>query len=171
MYQTHIPNSMWVAGEQTSSDYVSSLTANANGLNFSGHYSGFARGSQVTAGGVTYLPNGTIDLTIDFANAASISAVTGNIFLRNEANALVKTLHIDSQANKINNSGFTAFFDSTSNPGITPGPYPDQNIVNGSFYGDRVQNAGGNFTAKFSTETYLGIFGGNLTNGPAPENP
>jgi len=174
MYHTHIPYSMWVAGKLTTSDYIDDLTANANGLNFSGHYSGFARGSQVTSGGVMYLPNGTVDLTVDFANAASVSAITGNIFLRDDANTLVKTLHIDSYANEINKygeSGFTAFFDSGSNPGISSGPDPNHNIVKGSLYGDRVQNAGGSFTAEFSTETYLGIFGGNLTNGPAPENP
>lgn len=163
MYHTHMPYSMWIAGERTPPDYINGLIANST---FVGQYSGMARGFEVdkpfndpnnpnnnSFGGVRELTNGHMDLAVDFGNASGPSAITGSLAFDQV------TLNIDSDTAALNPGKFTA---KITNPDIT------SSVVNGAFYGPKVNSVGGNFEATSSTAQYIGIFGGNLKNGPAP---
>ncbi len=151
MYHTHMPYSMWIAGERTPATYVSNLL---NNTTFVGNYSGMANGFLIDSGGVKALSNGHVDLAVDFASAKMASAVTGALSFDEVI------LKIDSAASMLTSGGFQAVI---SNAGVLAG-----SSVNGAFYGPGVNAVGGNFQADFSTEKYIGIFGGNLINGPAP---
>jgi len=152
MYHTHMPYSMWIAGERTPSSYISGLL---NNTTFVGQYAGMARGFKVdtSGGGVSELTNGHTNLTFDFGNASAASAITGSLAFDQI------TLNIDSAASAINPGKFTA---NITNPGVI------SSAVNGAFYGPKVNTAAGNFEATTSTAQYIGIFGANLKNGPAP---
>ncbi|MBA3014512.1 MAG: FecR family protein [Proteobacteria bacterium] len=150
MYHTHVPYSLWIAGQRTPASFVDSLL---NKTTFVGHYSGRAQGQVIDSmNHASPLTNGRTNLAIDFGQASVVSAVTGALSFDEV------TLSINSAASLLTGQGFKA---SIVNPGVI------DSAVNGVFYGPTVNAIGGNFQAELSTQRYLGIFGGNLVNGPA----
>ena len=151
MYHTHIPYSMWIAGQKTPTAYVQNLISNTT---FVGNYSGFAKGSRISSTGVEVLTNGQVNLTVNFANAGVASAITGAISFDQT------TLTVNSPASILNQHGFGNA--TITNPGVVA------SSVNGTFYGPQANSLGGNFYATKVSESFLGIFGANLTNTPPP---
>lgn len=152
MYHTHVPYSTWIAGQKTPASFVDTLL---NKTTFVGQYAGMAHGQMIDSMNHAFpLTNGRSNLAIDFgqANVATAVKVKGALTF-NEV-----TLNIDSPVSMLDRQGFKA---QIVNPGVI------DSAVNGAFYGPNVNAIGGNFQAEFSTQRYLGIFGGNLQNGPA----
>ena len=139
-YHIHVPGSLWVAGYPTDASRVQSYWIDNN---FSGVYSGLAKGIMIdTVGNLTELENGQTNLTIAFSSA---SPVSGSISFTGH------TLTIDSTNSSVTSSGFTADITGSST----------SNAIKGAFYGPDAEAVAGSFNADKSGTRYHGIFAGN----------
>jgi hypothetical protein len=137
-YHVHVPGSLWVAGQQTPESYVQGLIDS----DFVGAYVGGARGVRIDPEAfMTELTNGRSHLIMDFS-ASAHEAVRGTIAFDQ------KTMSVDSFQSSINANGFSAAIDGAVGNGI-----------NGAFYGPNAESIGGNFSADFNGDRYLGVFG------------
>ncbi|MBU2429268.1 MAG: FecR domain-containing protein [Proteobacteria bacterium] len=152
-YHLHVPGSMWIAGEKTSSGAISTLISTP----FSGIYKGGAKGVMIdSSNNMSELTNGATNLNINFASGASPSisgtiSFTGTVSPTGMTTNTPTALEVERITN-ITGPDFTA--DITGATG--------SNHVNGSFYGPSAQAVGGNFNAEKGGTQYHGIFGGNL---------
>lgn len=153
-YQTYKPGSLWVAGEKTESWIVDNIGYYNEG--FVGEYRGPAYGVRLDETGVANLTGGRTVLYADFSGEGGI---WGSIAFDQH------TINFDGGL-----SGEDNHFNASA-------AYPDSSEwntnVTGAFYGPAANAVGGSFysTNQYGetsrpAETYQGIFGGNLVNGP-----
>lgn len=138
-YHTHVPGSMWVAGELTPVEEV-------RDLDFTGHYHGRAYATRIdpTAGFNQATPlRGDIDLSVDFTDLAALDAVRGHIDFPGEPSLEVTA-----------GGGPGGFTGRLTNADVA------ESRFNGAFFGPDAASVAGNFQAEFqSGVTYLGIYG------------
>ncbi len=148
-YHLHVPGSRWVAGEPTPTTTVAAL-------NFTATYHGNVLASKVNTNVSPQVSEhkGTIDLSVDFANINSASAVMGQI------NIAGVTLDVNSgSAGKASTSGFS---NTTSDSVSQSGQTTISSSFNGGWFGPNANSTGGNFYVNFdSGVSYLGIFAGD----------
>nr|MBF0222318.1 FecR domain-containing protein [Desulfobulbaceae bacterium] len=163
MYHTHIPYSMWIAGEATPAAYV-------NGLTFTASYVGKAKGSYVDTNGNAYsFKDGTSNININF----STDAVTGTISFPGVISFGGTAPNVHHAVLNIGGSSSFTDADFTANV-ISIDRYTDisnftnhttsANVLDGTVYGPTAESIGGSFYGRInpgSLEHYNGIFGGN----------
>ncbi len=138
-YHVHVPGSLWVAGELTS-------TADFAALNFPATYTGTAEGVYVPVSGqYLNMPSGTFSLDVDFGTGTLTSGAI-NFPAGNGAPAV--NLGIDPTS--VSASGFSAVTSS-----------PTFGTVNGAFYGPNAKSVAGNFEAQLVSDRVIGVFGGD----------
>lgn len=145
MYHTHVPYSLWIAGEKTPSTYVTALI----GSSATATYNGFAYGSKTyTSGGNDYVTkvDGTVNLVFTFTASPTLS---GSISLPGQTLNLITTPGTSVTSTGFSTSGTAGFSESTSGS------------LQGNFYGPQINSVGGNFNATVGSSKYLGIFGAN----------
>jgi hypothetical protein len=139
-YHLHIPGAMWLTGERTPASVVEGLIS----TDFSGTYTGLARGIGIDANGMMQeLANGKTNLSINFAST-STTAISGSLSF----DQLV--LNVTGTPGAVTNSGFSATVDGAA-----------ASRVNGAFYGPSAEGIGGNFNADMGEMKYHGIFAGD----------
>jgi hypothetical protein len=169
MYHAHVPYSMWVAGEKTPTAYIQNLITNTS---FIGRYRGPAQGMQIDTGGISYLSGGRIEMAIDFSNGSIAPWVTNPTAVSSRLTFDQVVLDIGFNPstpdyNTVNQFGFNGIITQATKAGVADTGVISS-AVNGAYFGPNANSIGGNFQAQFSDEQYIGIFGGNLVNGPPP---
>ncbi len=145
-FHSHVPGSMWIAGQPT--DNMVELTLPANQLSAS--YSGQVIADRIDTSVAAGIPqvthhNGTLEMSVNFAEYTNTDSIQGSININSQNFA------IHAQGLATTNPSFSGNLD-----GYSPG------VINGNFYGHDAASTGGNFQAHENiSTTYQGIFGGN----------